>query len=57
MQLFVRTRQKFVKKRSLHGVNEHFERIFNAAMAERCVFGQASRIQVWLYLFLSWSGD
>ena len=41
MQLFVRARQKFVKKQSLHGVNEHFEQIFNAAKAERCVFGQA----------------
>ena len=26
-------RQKEVKKRSLHGVNEHFEPLFNAASA------------------------
>jgi len=27
------TRQKGAKKRSLRGVNEHFERLFNAASA------------------------
>jgi hypothetical protein len=31
----VRTRQKWAKKRSLHGVNEHFLTIFNAVMAAR----------------------
>jgi len=33
-------RQKWPKKRSLHGVNEHFEAIFNAAMATQVVFQQ-----------------
>jgi len=28
-------RQKWSKKRSLHVVNEHFETIFNATMAEK----------------------
>ncbi|MDV3441090.1 hypothetical protein R0G64_16820, partial [Pseudomonas otitidis] len=31
-------RQKQAKKRSLRGVNEHFERVFNAAMATQVVF-------------------
>ena len=30
-----RIRQKFAKKRSLHGVNEHFSRIFNAIIVPR----------------------
>jgi hypothetical protein len=29
-------RQKFAKKRSLHGVNEHFSQIFNATIVPRC---------------------
>src|SRR5690606_32208942 len=33
-------RQKSAKKRSLHGVNEHFEPTFNAAMATQVVFQQ-----------------
>ena len=43
MENFVRARQKFVKKQSLHIVNEHFERIFNAAMAGK----MRSRIGSW----------
>jgi len=30
-----RIRQKFAKKRSLHGVNEHFSQIFNAIIVPR----------------------
>jgi hypothetical protein len=30
-----RIRQKFAKKWSLHGVNEHFSRIFNAIIVPR----------------------
>jgi hypothetical protein len=30
-----RIRQKFAKKRSLHGVNEHFPQIFNAIIVPR----------------------
>lgn len=37
-------RQKQVKKRSLHGVNEHFEPVFNAAVATQIVFQQAARV-------------
>nr|WP_298138932.1 di-heme oxidoredictase family protein [uncultured Pseudomonas sp.] len=34
------TRQKQAKKRSLHGVNEHFEPVFNAVSATQVVFQQ-----------------
>jgi hypothetical protein len=30
-----RIRQKFAKKRSLHGVNEHFSQIFNTIIVPR----------------------
>jgi hypothetical protein len=30
-----RIRQKFAKKRNLHGVNEHFSQIFNAIIVPR----------------------
>jgi hypothetical protein len=33
-------RQKQAKKRSLRAVNEHFEPVFNAAMATQVVFQQ-----------------
>jgi hypothetical protein len=36
-------RQKQAKKRSLHGVNEHFEFVFNAAVATQIVKQQAVR--------------
>jgi len=35
-------RQKLSKKRSLHVVNEHFETIFNAAMAEKMLRAKLS---------------
>jgi hypothetical protein len=38
-----RIRQKFVKKRSLHGVNEHFSQIFNAIIAPRSSRAKVSR--------------
>jgi hypothetical protein len=41
-EFFVRARRKLAKKRSLHGVNEHFELIFNAAMAEKAHSANAS---------------
>jgi hypothetical protein len=43
-------RQKWPKKRSLHGVNEHFEAIFNAAMATQVVFQQPAKLmdQLWV---------
>jgi hypothetical protein len=34
----VSARQKQAKKRSLRTVNEHFERVFNAAMTTQVVF-------------------
>ncbi len=36
--------QKFAKKRSLHGVNEHFEPIFNAVMGRMRLFQQPARL-------------
>jgi hypothetical protein len=36
----VSARQKQAKKRSLRVVNEHFEPVFNAAMATQVVFQQ-----------------
>ncbi|WP_322979963.1 hypothetical protein [Pseudomonas sp. C11] len=38
-------RQKQAKKRSLRVVNEHFERVFNAAMATQIVFRDAQTAQ------------
>jgi hypothetical protein len=38
-----RIRQKFAKKRSLHGVNEHFSRIFNAIIVPRSNRAKVSR--------------
>jgi hypothetical protein len=35
-------RQKLSKKRSLHGVNEHFETIFNAAMMKKILRAKLS---------------
>ena len=50
----VSARQKLAKKRSLQVVNEHFEPIFNAAMATQVVFQQsASRCAFWLLLCLA----
>ncbi|MBX3639733.1 MAG: hypothetical protein KF888_04355 [Nitrosomonas sp.] len=37
-----RIRQKFAKKRSLHGVNEHFSQIFNAIIVPRSSRAKAS---------------
>nr|WP_298167529.1 hypothetical protein [uncultured Pseudomonas sp.] len=39
----VSARQKQAKKRSLRAVNEHFEPVFNAAMATQVVFQQPVR--------------
>jgi hypothetical protein len=36
-------RQKQAKKRSLRAVNEHFEPVFNAAMATQVVFQQPAK--------------
>ena len=36
-------RQKWPKERSLHGVNEHLEAIFNAAVATQIVFQRPAR--------------
>ncbi|WP_231990367.1 hypothetical protein [Nitrosomonas ureae] len=40
-----RIRQKFAKKRSLHGVNEHFSRIFNAIIVPRSNRAKASQYE------------
>ncbi len=39
---FVMARQKSSEKRSLHRVNEHFETIFNAAIAEKMLRAKLS---------------
>ncbi len=39
----VKTRQKLVKKRSLHRVNEHFEQIFNEGLMSVIAFQQLAR--------------
>ncbi|MDH4572863.1 hypothetical protein CUR86_10650 [Salinicola acroporae] len=38
------TRQKLTKKRSLRGVNEHFESIFNAVWASAGIFQTERRV-------------
>ncbi len=44
-------RRKLSKKRSLHLVNEHFETIFNTAIATQIVFQQpANKAFVWKML-------
>jgi hypothetical protein len=43
-------RQKQPKKRSLRVVNEHFEAVFNAAMATQVVFQQPDRVDVAFYV-------
>jgi len=40
----VSARRKLSKKRSLHPVNEHFEAIFNTAIATQIVFQQPDKI-------------
>ncbi len=39
----VKTRQKFSKKRSLHGVNENIEPIFNEGLASVIAFLQPAK--------------
>jgi acetoacetyl-CoA synthetase len=38
-------RQKQAKKRSLRAVNEHFEPVFNAAMATQVVFQRPAKLR------------
>ena len=48
-----RIRQKFAKKRSLHGVNEHFSQIFNATIVPRSSRAKVSKKMVRSILYPS----
>jgi hypothetical protein len=44
-----RTRQKLALKRSLLGVNEHFEPMFNTVIASGIVKQQPAKVKSWLH--------